>query len=76
MIRVLSTKGKRLLSEQEAKIVGEVLKISSEVHSFEKIDNIFALVLESLENLFADIGFGVVMNQVERKTYYTLNIII
>ena len=56
--------------------MGEVLKISSEVHSFEKIDNIFALVLESLENLFADIGFGVVMNQVERKTYYTLNIII
>ena len=63
MIRVLiyTKKRKRLLSEQEAKIVGEVLKISSEVHSFEKIDNIFALVLESLENLFADIGFGVVM---------------
>ncbi len=54
-------KEKRILSEQEAKVVGEVLKISSEVHSFEKIDNIFSLVLESFNNLFPSLGFGIVM---------------
>ena len=60
-LSLFAEKERRILSEQEAKVVGEVLKISSEVHSFERIDNIFSLVLESFNNLFPNLGFGIVM---------------
>ena len=60
-MKIFTEKERRKVYEKDAKVVKEVLKISSEMHSFQKLDNIFSLVAETFDNLFSNLGFAIVL---------------